>query len=248
MADNFAATENTAPGNGILPNILRVRENLENICSRLGTDAGKVSLMAVSKMQNLQAVEEALKGGIKLFGENRVQEGMEKFRSFREKHPQSDAEVHLIGRLQRNKAGKSAEFFSCIQSVDRDELIAELGALTLNRDKPLNIFLEYHTGEDSKAGFPDLDSLFRAAEKVHSFPGLNPVGLMTMAPFTTDVKSIRASFRSCRIASEELGKRFGSSYWSGLSMGMSGDYETALEEGSNLIRIGTAIFGERNSQ
>jgi uncharacterized pyridoxal phosphate-containing UPF0001 family protein len=106
------------------------------------------------------------------------------------------------------------------------------------------ILLELHTGEESKAGFPGLDSLFRGAEKALSLPGLKPAGLMTMAPFTADTGAVRASFRALVKAQGELEKRFGP-VWSCLSMGMTGDFETAIEEGSTLIRIGTAIFGER---
>jgi len=221
--------------------IIQIRETIVNICNHLGRNPEQIRLMAVTKMHTLPEAEAAWKQGIRLFGENRVQEGTEKYAGFRDGR---SAEIHLIGRLQRNKAKKAAEFFDCIQSVDRDELIDELGALTSDRNRPLNIFLEYHTGEESKAGFPDPESLYRAAEKVLSFPGLKPAGLMTMAPFTADENAIRFSFRSCRIASEELVKRFGSD-WSGLSMGMSNDYKIALEEGANLLRIGTAIFGER---
>jgi len=110
--------------------------------------------------------------------------------------------------------------------------------------------LEYHTGEETKAGFPDLDSLFRAAERVLSFPGLRPMGLMTMAPLTDDQTAIRSSFRKLSHARDELEKRFPDralepdGHWSCLSMGMTNDYTIAIEEGSNLIRLGTAIFGE----
>jgi pyridoxal phosphate enzyme (YggS family) len=217
---------------------------MEAACVRAGRDVSEVELMAVSKLQPLSAVEEAYKQGIRLFGESRVQEGTEKLLAFND-----DAHIHLIGSLQRNKAKKAVSFFDCIQSVDRESLIEELGhltlgRLTLGRQKPLMILLEYHTGEESKAGFPDLDSLYRAAEKAIAFPGLNPAGLMTMAPFTGDEKTVRASFRSCYNAREELKKRFMKNNWSCLSMGMSGDFEIALEEGATLVRIGTAIFGD----
>jgi uncharacterized pyridoxal phosphate-containing UPF0001 family protein len=141
--------------------------------------------------------------------------------------------------------------------VDRDSLIDELGILTRDREYPLMVMLEYHTGEESKAGFPGMDDLFRAAERVLSFPGLRPAGLMTMAPFTDDEAAIRASFRKLAAARSELEKRYPNGicpdgiypdehgYWSCLSMGMTGDFEIAIEEGSTLIRIGTAIFGER---
>ena len=240
--------------NDVSARVSGIWERIHAACERSGRDPKEIQLMGVSKFQSLSAVEEAWKAGIRFFGENRVQEGIEKFAPFRQQHPwakehpENKWEIHLIGSLQRNKAKKTVEFYDCVQSVDRESLIEELGKLTLGRERPFMILLEYHTGEASKAGFPDLDSLFRAAEKVLSFPCLMPAGLMTMAPFTEDQKCIRAAFRSCALAAEELKKRFPQgNAWSCLSMGMSGDFEIAIEEGSTLVRIGTAIFGERYS-
>jgi uncharacterized pyridoxal phosphate-containing UPF0001 family protein len=129
--------------------------------------------------------------------------------------------------------------------VDRDELITELGTLTLTREQPLMVLLELHTGEASKAGYPGVEHLFRAAERVLQFPNLIIRGLMTMAPFTEDKELIRGSFRSLAAARDQLQLRFPEADWSCLSMGMSNDFEIALEEGATLLRIGTALFGER---
>jgi uncharacterized pyridoxal phosphate-containing UPF0001 family protein len=107
------------------------------------------------------------------------------------------------------------------------------------------ILLEYHTAEDSKSGYPDEDSLLWAAEKALAYPGLRLRGLMTMAPFTDEHERIRASFRTLVKAREKLAARFPGADWSCLSMGMSNDFEIAIEEGSTLVRIGTAIFGPR---
>jgi len=224
-----------------------IEEKIEAACARSGRKRQEIRLMGVTKFHGVEAVEAACKAGISLFGESRVQEATEKFSKFWEnRRKDGSAELHLIGPLQRNKAKKAAAFFDCIQSIDRDSIIdelGELGALTANAENPIKIMLEYHTGEETKIGFPDMDSLLRAAEKVLSFPGLRPVGLMTMAPFTQDTALVRSSFRSLVLARDELEKRF-SGYWSCLSMGMTNDYEIAIEEGSTLIRLGTAIFGE----
>ena len=228
----------------IADRLLRILDKINNTCTRTGIKQYDIQLMAVSKSYPITSVEEAFKHGIKLFGESRVQEGITKFTLFREKFKPDIPQIHFIGSLQSNKAKKAADFFDCIQSVDRLSLIDALGKFTLGRHKPLMVYLEYLTGEESKKGFSDLDSLFRAAEKVHALEGLKPMGLMTMAPFTDDEKTIRASFRKCRIAAQELAKRFGKDSWSNLSMGMSSDFVIALEEGANLIRIGQAIFGE----
>jgi len=224
--------------------LLQVEEKIDRALRRAGRNRNEIKLMAVTKNHPLETVEAAWKAGLKLFGESKVQEAMAKFPEFLENHSKDGAVLHLIGSLQRNKAKNAAAFFNCIQSIDRDSLINELGSLTCNRENPLMILLEFHTGEETKAGFSDLDSLFRAAEKVLSFKGLCPEGLMTMAPYTTDTDAIRSSFRKLASARGELEKRF-PGYWHCLSMGMSNDFDIAIEEGSTLIRIGTALFGER---
>jgi len=249
--------------NEIAARLEYLEERIEAACLRSGRKRSEIQVMAVTKFHPLESVEAAYEAGIKLFGENRVQEGKEKFSEFWKTRKRDGSVVngvdvangvgvklHLIGSLQRNKAKAAAAFFDCIQSVDRDSLIDELGNLTREREYPLMIMLEYHTGEETKAGFPEMDDLFRAAERALSFPGLRPVGLMTMAPFTGDETVIRASFRKLFSARTELEKRFpngtfSGGNWSCLSMGMTGDFEIAIEEGSTLIRIGTAIFGER---
>ena len=232
---------------GIAARLEQLEEKIEKACLRSGRKRHEIKLLGVTKFHPVEAVAEAWNAGMRLFGESRVQEGVEKYKQFWNMRPRTDTELHFIGQLQRNKAKTAAAFFDCIQSVDRMPLIDALGVLTAGRECPLMIMLEYHTGEESKAGFPDLDSLFRAAEKVLGFPGMFPAGLMTMAPFTNDEKAIRASFRKLHAAKDELLKRFGSGgkEWSCLSMGMTSDFEIAIEEGSTMIRLGTSIFGER---
>lgn len=228
---------------GIAEALQRLNERIHEVCLRVGRDPGEVRLMGASKFHERDALEEAWKGGLRLFGENRVQEAERKFSGFKRDHPQ--VELHMIGSLQRNKARAAAALFDCIQSVDRDELITELGTLTLERERPLMVLLELHTGEASKAGYPDVEHLFRATERVLSFPNLKIQGLMTMAPFTEDKEIIRGSFRALVSARNQLQSRFPGRDWSCLSMGMSNDFEIALEEGATLLRIGTALFGER---
>jgi pyridoxal phosphate enzyme (YggS family) len=223
--------------------IKRIEERIAAAARRADRDPGEIRLMGVSKFQELSLIEEAWAGGLRLFGENRVREAAGKFTGFKSLHP--EVELHMIGSLQRNKAKTAVSLFDCIESVDRDELIAELGKLGAAREKPLEILLELHTGEDSKAGYPDEDGLFRAAEKALAFPALVLSGLMTMAPFTGDVSQIRASFRALASARNKLQARFPQCGWSCLSMGMSNDFEIAIEEGSTLLRIGTALFRER---
>ncbi|MCL2232990.1 MAG: YggS family pyridoxal phosphate-dependent enzyme [Treponema sp.] len=234
-------------GTDIAARIAQTEEKIEAACRRSGRSRREVGLMAVTKFQPPQALEAAWQAGIRLFGESRVQEAAGKFGALWESRAREGGRLHLIGSLQRNKAKTAAALFDCIQSVDRDSLIETLGGLTIGRESPLMILLEYHTAEATKSGFPSRDSLFRAAEKAISFPGLKPAGLMTMAPFTDDTAAVRSAFRELAAVRDELARRFPTEDWNCLSMGMTGDFEIAIEEGSTMIRIGTALFGEQGA-
>ncbi|MCL2441432.1 MAG: YggS family pyridoxal phosphate-dependent enzyme [Treponema sp.] len=225
----------------IAGNIANIEERIQRACNNAGRKRDEIVLMGVTKFISLERIKEAYQSGIRCFGESKVKEAAEKFDSFKIDHP--EAQLHLIGSLQRNKSKQAALFFDCIQSVDRDELVDELVKHSMFRAEPLKVLLELHTGEDTKSGYADLDALYKAAEKILKSGNLKPAGLMTMAPYTTDDNLIRLSFRQLRNAQKELEKRFPPyENWSCLSMGMSNDFETAIEEGSNLLRIGGAIF------
>jgi pyridoxal phosphate enzyme (YggS family) len=233
----------------VAENIAKIEERIQKACDNAGRKRDEVILMGVTKFVAHSSIKEAYTAGVHYFGESRVKEAAEKFEGFKNDH--KNAQLHLVGSLQRNKAGSAALLFDCIQSVDRDELIIELKKRLHLRSLPLEVLLELHTGEESKNGFTSLDALFRAAEMVLSCEKLKPMGLMTMAPFTTDAQLIRSSFRKLVKAQEELKKRFmpangdeNSGGWACLSMGMSNDFEIAIEEGSTLLRIGSAIFKE----
>ncbi|OHE61507.1 MAG: YggS family pyridoxal phosphate enzyme, partial [Treponema sp. GWA1_62_8] len=216
---------------------------LDAACARSGRRRDEVALMAVTKFQDRDAVLEAYGAGARLFGESRVQEAAAKYEDLLPALP--GAELHMIGSLQANKAKAAAGLFSCIQSVDRPEIIGELAKRAAAFGKRLDLLLELHTGEDSKAGFPDLDSLLRGAEFALSFTAsLRLRGLMTMAPYTVDQAPVRASFRALAAARNRLSEHFPEADFSVLSMGMTNDFEIAVEEGSTLVRIGTAIFAE----
>jgi pyridoxal phosphate enzyme (YggS family) len=235
----------------ITANIAKIEERIQKACDSTGRKREEIILAGVSKFVPLSGIEEAAGAGINCFGESRVQEATEKLDGFREKFP--NVKLCMIGSLQRNKAKKAADFFDCIQSVDRSELITELAKHVQNREKPLEVLLELHTGEESKSGFSGIDNLLEAAEKVLSILNIKPVGLMTMAPFFNDmssqdsIKLVRSSFRQLVKAQKELEKRFPSGEkggWDCLSMGMSNDFEIAIEEGSTMLRIGSLIFKE----
>ena len=232
----------------IAENIAKLEEQIQKACGSAGRKRDEVTLMGVTKFVSVNRIEEAFSAGIRYFGESRVKEAAEKFSAFRDDF--AGARLHMIGSLQRNKAKQAMRLFDCIQSVDRIELVEELAkhsgmadGSTL-RETPLEILLELHTGEKTKSGFSALDDLFKAAEILCSCANLKAAGLMTMAPFTKDTDSIRASFRQAVKARTELEKRFPAGNWKCLSMGMSNDFETAVEEGSTMLRIGSAVFGD----
>lgn len=221
-----------------------IREKIARAEERSGRVRGSVDLMAVSKFHGREEVLEALECGQTLFGENRVQEAVEKFSSiprFRER-----GALHLIGSLQRNKVKSILPHVDCIQSVDRIELLEEILKHASSGTGMPNLLFEYHTGEESKAGFSNTDSLWRTLDLlVNSSYSTQCKGLMTMAPYTNDARVISSSFRTLATLRLECQKRYPDLDFSVLSMGMSNDYEIAIEEGSTLVRIGTAIFGER---
>lgn len=232
---------------------MSIKDNLEIIRSRIseaekkaGRPNGSVKLMAVSKFHPSEAVVEAYQASQLLFGENRVQEASEKFPPLISQH--ADIEVHMIGQLQSNKVKKAVEFASCIQSVDRYDLLKEIEKQASKLDKKIKILFEIHTGEESKSGYTDQALLRESIEACAKgdFPHIIPAGFMTMAPFTEDEKLIRKSFISLRQLAEKLRRDYPQLSLEELSMGMSGDFEIAIEEGSTLVRVGTAIFGERD--
>ena len=229
-----------------------IKENLDIINQKIsaaenhaGRPQGSVKLMAVSKFHPVENVIEALKAGQTLFGENRVQEAYAKFPQVFKEYSQT--ELHMIGQLQTNKVKHAVEIASCIESVDRIELLEEIEKQCTKLNKSIKILFEYHTGEESKSGFTSDDKLYEALDmfKNNKFPHVIPAGFMTMAPFTDDKELIRKSFTTLRLLAEKIKTEYPMLELPELSMGMSGDFEIAIEEGSTLVRVGTAIFGER---
>lgn len=232
---------------------MSVKENLKEIIDKIhdaekkaGRKSGSVKLMAVSKFHPDTDVIEAIEAGQMLFGENRVQEAAEKFPPIIKKNP--SVQVHMIGSLQTNKVKQAVQFASCIESVDRMDLIKEIEKQCAKINKNIEILFEIHTGEESKAGFTSEEDLIEVLEecKNGSFPHVIPKGFMTMAPFTEDKNLIRKSFVTLRELSNKMKNVYPMFDFTELSMGMSGDFEIAIEEGSTLVRVGTAIFGQRD--
>ncbi len=219
-----------------------VQKNLNLIKQSLPEN---VKLCAVSKFHSAQKVIEAIEAGQTIFGENRVQEAVQKFDFLSSKgyRPQ----LHIIGTLQRNKVKEAVRIASMIESADRKELVEEIEKQCAKQNKTIQILFEIHTGEESKAGFKSKEELFMVLDEFteNKYPHIQIKGLMTMAPLTEDENLIRKSFRELKCLQSELQEKYSNFDFSELSMGMSSDYKIAVEEGSTMVRIGTAIFGER---
>lgn len=196
--------------------------------------------MAVSKTRSIEEIIKAEKAGLNLFGENRVEEASEKFK---ELNPMQFP-LYLIGHLQSNKVFQIDTRYAGVHSVDSLKIARRLSSQRAAIETPLEILLQVNTsGEGSKTGFRNLPELKEIASEIAEMPFLKLKGLMTMAPFVEDERIVRNCFSLCREWSENLGDIFDGDIV--LSMGMSSDFEWAVAEGSNLLRIGTTIFGGR---
>ncbi|MBR1638719.1 MAG: YggS family pyridoxal phosphate-dependent enzyme [Treponema sp.] len=230
----------------IKENLKVINEKIKKAEVKAGRKPDSVRLMAVSKFHPAEDVIQALQAGQTLFGENRVQEAREKFPAIVKDFPA--AELHIIGNLQSNKVKHAVEIASCIQSVDRIELLPLIEKSCVNFEKKIKVLFEIHTAEDSKSGFEGEEDIRKVMDdfRKNLFPHVIPCGFMTMAPFTDDEEAVRSSFRKAVSIAERIKSDYHEFNLNELSMGMSNDFEIAIEEGSTLVRIGTAIFGERD--
>lgn len=229
----------------ISENIARVHEQIEAAARRCGRDSAEIALMAVSKTQSAEVIREAYTAGQRLFGENRVQEFSEKVTTLQDLR---EADWHMIGHVQTNKAARAAELFHAVDSVDSLKLADKLNASARIQGKRLRALIEVNVGgEEAKSGLrpndPELERLLSAAP---GFSSLAFVGLMTVPPFTENPEGSRPYFRQLREVRDSITRRkLAGIDMSELSIGMSHDFEIAIEEGSTCVRIGTAIFGVR---
>lgn len=222
-------------------NIAQVRAHIVEAAEKVGRDPAEVTLVAVSKTRPVQFVEMAYNCGVTDFGENRVQEALAKIEQW---HPQH-LRWHLIGHLQRNKAGKVVGPFACIHSVDSLQLAQTLSRHAQEREKELSILLQVNVaGEVSKEGMSP-DEVPELARQIVALPALHVEGLMTVAPLVPDPEEVRPVFRTLRQLRDRLRVEVPASHWTQLSMGMTDDYRVAIEEGATIVRVGRAIFGQR---
>ena len=224
-------------------NLHSVRDRIAEAASRSGRKPEDIQLMAVTKTFPLEFIEVARLAGLRLFGENRVQEAQSKYQSLAD-DPQ--LELHLIGHLQRNKAKTAASLFRCVQSIDKLATAEALNRYCGERGGEMDILLELNTsGEETKFGFAAAEQLWEACAQIAGLDSLRIRGVMTVGPFTTDRDRMRRAFASLRECLEGLRSRYRKLPLDILSMGMSGDFEIAIEEGATMIRLGTVLFGPR---
>jgi len=217
-------------------NIEVVRERIASACQRVGRSPDEITIVAVTKKVEPPAIATAFKLGIRHFGENRVQEAVTKIGQLSWLEPRPT--WHMVGHLQTNKAKVAVEVFDIIHSVDSIRL-AEV--ISRRAERTIPILLEVNVaGEVSKGGF-SLTEVEPALEAIARLPRLEIRGLMTIAPMVTDAEQVRPILRQLRSLRDSLGLKQ-------LSMGMTDDFEVAIEEGATLVRIGRAIFGERETK
>jgi PLP dependent protein len=230
----------------IAENIAQVRERIAAAAQRAARKPDEITLMGVSKTFPVASVREAHAAGLRVFGENRVQEFAGKVEALRDL---LDAKWHLIGHLQTNKAAKAAELFDAVDSVDSVRMAEKLNAFAQSAGKTLSVLIEINVGgESAKNGIApssgDLDQILRGAPH---WANLNIRGLMTVPPYTEDPEGARPYFRQLREIRDSIAACTLSNIgMSVLSMGMSHDFEVAIEEGATCVRVGTVIFGDRS--
>ncbi len=225
----------------ISENILAVRQKIAEAAARVNRDPAGIKLVAVTKTVEPEAMQDALTAGIQDFGENRVQELVRKQPYFNDW-----VTWHLIGHLQTNKVKQVIGRASLVHSLDRLNLARELSGAAQPTGLVIPVLLQVNISrEDTKYGLAPEEVMDFVAE-IASYPGLSIQGLMTMAPLAPDPEETRPVFRGLAEMAQRVKVRFPSLEIRWLSMGMSNDYEVAVEEGANLVRIGSGIFGPRN--
>jgi pyridoxal phosphate enzyme (YggS family) len=225
----------------IKDNIAAVRSRMKQAAAKVGRSGEEITLVAVSKTVEAERINRAIRSGIDIIGENRVQEAEEKF-----KHITEPVKKHLVGHLQTNKAKKAVELFDFIQSVDSLHIAEEISKRALDAGKRMDVLVEVNTScEETKFGV-EADQAIPLIEAASKLEGIRIKGLMTIGLFSDNPEDTRPCFRKLKTLFDQLKSagmpEFEMRY---LSMGMTSDFEVAIEEGSNMVRVGTGIFGPR---
>lgn len=218
-----------------------ILNNIEKAAFKSGRNKSDIILLAVTKTVPLDAVRTAAENGVTVFGENRVKEAADKYKNLID-----NVELHLIGHLQRNKAKLAAKTFSWVQSIDRIETAEELNKYAVFENNTINILIQVNTsGEETKFGIRDYSEINKLIDSILKLRNLKLRGLMTIGPFTSDEQEIRKAFKKLKELYMKVKDSYTNQKIDTLSMGMSSDYKIAVEEGSTMVRIGSALFGNR---
>jgi pyridoxal phosphate enzyme (YggS family) len=228
-------------------NLEKLEDAIATACRAAGRPRSEVELMAVSKTFPAQTIIEAAALGLKLFGENRVQEWSLKAAELGPKRESTEYRCHLIGHLQSNKAARAVELFDGIDSLDSQRLAERLNEAASKLGKRLPVLIEVKLSpEETKAGIdPESDDPAKLLEALPNLSSLEPLGLMTIAPWGAPDEVTRACFRTLRTWRDRWAQSHPRLHLNVLSMGMSGDFALAIAEGATRIRVGTALFGKR---
>ena len=216
-----------------------IRENIKNILSQLPED---VKLVVAAKDRSITEVEQIYQTGIETIGENYIQQAKIKFSALGDKF-----KCHLIGHLQKNKIKVAVKIFDMVETLDSLELARILNRECEKINKVMPVLIEINSASEVQKNGVIIDDVEELLESIVNFNNLKPMGLMTMGPFADDVELIRPYFRKVKVLFDKLKTKYNERLeWIYLSMGMSSSYKIAIEEGANVVRVGTAIFGPRS--
>lgn len=228
----------------IKDNLTSIHQQIQTACQKVGRPQSAVKLLAVSKTKPVEDIQMAIDAGQRAFGENYVQEGIEKIQYFADKH--LELEWHFIGPLQSNKTRLVAEYFDWMQTMDRAKIADRLNEQRSHYKKPLNVLIQINiSDESSKSGIQPAEML-ALAKHIENLPHLRLRGLMAIPAPTDDIAEQEKALSAMQVLFEELKAACPDQQIDTLSMGMSDDMRTAIACGSTMVRIGTAIFGQRN--
>jgi pyridoxal phosphate enzyme (YggS family) len=233
--------------NSLESNLLAVQEQIAAAAHRTGRDPAEIVLVVVSKTQPPSVIQVAYDLGVRHFGENRVEEAESKLENL-----SGDITWHMIGHIQSRKAKRVVSLFDIVHSVDSVKVARRLDRFSAERPAPLPVLLECNvSGEESKYGFDascweddsaQWNAMLASVEEIVALPNLRVRGLMTMAPIVADPEQVRPVFSRLRQLRDELAKAFPQADWGQLSMGMTDDFQVAIEEGATMVRVGRAVF------
>ena len=227
----------------ISSNVRQVREEIHQAAAASGRNPEEVTLVAICKTFPVEAISEAIAAGLRIFGENRVQEAEPKIQALA---PADGLEWHLVGHLQSNKAKRAVQLFEVIQSLDSMKLAQKLNQACVELGKSVSVLIQVNLGLEATKSGASREQVEEIVDQVASLPGLRLDGLMTIPPFFEDADRSRPFFAELRALRDRIeSARPGSLGRKHLSMGMSHDFRPAIEEGATIVRVGTAIFGVR---